>query len=144
MLLSLFIWIFFPLYTFYLFVIKWLLNLHLSPRQRHLILRRMYAIGQLELVPINTTHVHQSGNAALNMIMDVKLRQITVVAARRRHQVSRFLSSYEIALLCRNEGKTEPEKRIWMPVMSFFYNRRVEDGATSCTKIKILIFFFLF
>ena len=120
----------FPYILSYLFVIKWLLNLHLSPRQRHLILRRMYAIGRLELVPINTTHVHQTGNAALNMIMDVKWRQITVVAARRRHQVSScFSSSYQIAFLCGNEEKTEHEKPIWMLFRSSFYNRRVEDGA---------------
>ena len=103
----------------------------------------MYAIGRLELVPINTTHVHQTGNAALNMIMDVKWRQITVVAARRRRQVSSCLSSSDqIAFLCGNEEKTEHEKPIWMPVMSFFCNRRVEDGATSSTKIEILIFLF--
>ena len=90
----------------------------------------MYAIIRLELVPINTIHVHQTGNAALNMIMDVKLRQITVVAARRRRQVrSSLRSSYEIAFLFASEEKTEYEKLIWMPVMSFLYNRRDEDGA---------------
>ena len=73
----------------------------------------MYAIIRLELVPISTIHVHQTGNAALNMIMDVKLRQITVVAARRRRQVSsRLTSSYEIAFLCGNEEETEHEKPI--------------------------------
>ena len=104
----------------------------------------MYAIGRLELVPINTTHVHQTGNVALNMIMDVKLRQITVVAARRRRQVSSCLScSDQIAFLCGNEEKTEHEKPIWMPVMSFFFfKRRVEDGTTLSTKIKFLIFLF--
>ena len=73
----------------------------------------MYAIIRLELVPISTTHVHQTGNAALSMIMDVKLRQITVVAARRRRQVSSCLSSsYQITFLCGNEEKTEHEKPI--------------------------------
>ena len=73
----------------------------------------MYATIRLELVPISTTHVHQTGNAALNMIMDVKLRQITVVAARRRRQVSSCVSSsYQIAFLCANEEKTEHEKPI--------------------------------
>ena len=48
----------------------------------------MYATIRLELVPISTTHVHQTGNAALNMIMDVKLRQITAVVVRSCRQVS--------------------------------------------------------
>ena len=48
----------------------------------------MYAIGRLELVPINTIHVHQTGNAALNMIMDVNLQQITAVVVRSCRQVS--------------------------------------------------------
>ena len=71
----------------------------------------MYATIRLELVPISTTHVHQTGNAALNMIMDVKLRQITVVAARRRHQVSSCLSSsYQIAFPFKNKENTKHEK----------------------------------
>ena len=81
----------------------------------------MYVIIRLELVPINTTHVHQTGNAALNMIMDVKWRQITVVAGRRRRQVSSCLScSDQIAFPCGNEEKTEHEKPIWIPVILFF------------------------
>ena len=120
LLLSLFVQL-----SFYLFVIKWLLNLHLSPRQRHLILRRMYAIGRLELVPINTTHVHQTGNAALNMIMDVKWRQITVVAARRRHQVSScFRYSSQIVFPFQNKENTKHERPNWMLFLSFILQEK--------------------
>ena len=52
----------------------------------------MYAIGRLELVPTSMINVHPIGNAALNMILDVNLHQITVVAARRRRQVSGTLA----------------------------------------------------
>ena len=85
----------------------------------------MFAIGRLELVPINTTHVHQTGNAALSMIMDVKLRQITVVAARRHHQVSSCLSSsYQIAFPFQNKENTKHEKPHRMVFISFILQQK--------------------
>ena len=38
--------------------------------------------GRVELVRIYTIPVHQTGNGALSMTVDVKLPQITAVAAR--------------------------------------------------------------
>ena len=38
--------------------------------------------GRVELVRIYTIPVHQTGNAALSMTVDVQLLQITAVAAR--------------------------------------------------------------
>ena len=124
---------------------KQLQNLHLNPRQSHLILRRMYAIGRLELVPINTTHVHQTGNAALSMIMDVNLQQITVVAARRRRQVSSTLAFLiKLHSLAKIKRIQNMKNQTECFLCHLFYKRRVKSWATSSTNIKILILFFLF
>ena len=131
--------------SFHLFLRKQLQNLHLNPRQSHLILRRMYAIGRLELVPTSTTHVHPTGNAALNMIMDVNLQQITVVAARRRRQVSSTLAFLiKLHSLEKIKRIQKMKNQIECFLCHLFYKRRIKSWATSSTNIKILILFFFY